>query len=148
MSVEDVKAWEQGLLAGPVLDVVGRECLGVHGYGTGRVISAQVSGPPLAAAAVGPDGHPATPIVGGCDACERAGDCWTMMRDVARALLPEMMAEVDEIVAAGHKGAGFLAEWASRTGQAGRSIVPPPDLLLESLHVKIGAEHTVRLLTG
>jgi len=150
MSVEDLKAWEAALRDGPVLDVVGQECLGRHGYGTGRAISGNVGGAPLGPTRDTPLGPGAVPIVGGCDACPANAECWTLMREACRTLLPELMEVVDGIVARGVGGLDALDEWKRETGQAGVEgpFTPPPDLLLESIHLRIGAEHTVRLLAG
>lgn len=89
------------------------------------------------------------PIVGGCDACERSQECWELMREVARSLLPELMEVLDGIVDRGISGKDALDEWRRETGQplGDGSFTPPPDMLLESLHLRIGAEHTVRLLS-
>lgn len=149
MGVEDLKAHETALRDGPVLDVIATECFGLHGYGTGRMLSGQVTGEPLAPSVPGPDGRPATPIVGGCDACPRGAECWQASRAAAREFLPELMGELDRLSAEGLAGPDLLAGWREATGQGDGdgSFTPPPDLLLESIHLRIGAGHTVRLLT-
>lgn len=148
MSADDLKRYETELLAGPALDVIDRECFGRFGYGDGRVISGQAE-TPIGAPQQGPDDRPAFMIAGGCTACERRDACWPATRAKAAELLPELAAEEEEIARDGHVGVAFLREWKRRTGQQqGDSMIPPPSMLLNTINLKAGAAHTVRLVTG
>lgn len=129
------------------LDVLAQACFGRFGYGDGRVLSGNVTGPALAQPVAGPDGRDAIPIVGGCSACERRSDCWQAMREKARELMPRLMVIEDAITAEGHGGMAFIREWQRATGQqeGDGSMIPPPSMLLNVENMQHGTHHAAGL---
>lgn len=128
------------------MDPLAFECIGFYGYGNGRVLAANISGGPLDPMP-GPvvDGREATRVVGGCNACERVGDCWTATRDKAREMFPDLMAICDRLVDEGARGIDYMNRWFEETGQTGDESVKralPPDMHLSVENTSHGSFHT------